>query len=123
MGTTMNDDGWVDALGAEELPEGGRRLLRLAGREIALFHVDAAYYALDDSCPHAGASLAGGRLEGKHIVCRAHGLRFELATGCMARVAGFGTPVHPVRVRDGRVEIRLPIERGATIPILSKETP
>ena len=115
----MTDDGWIDALGADELPEGGRRLLRLAGREIALFHVDATYYALDDSCPHAGASLAGGKLEGRQLVCRAHGLRFELATGCMARVAGFGTPVHPVRVRDGRVEIQLPIEHGAAISIHS----
>ena len=34
-----------------------------------------------DGCPHQGASLCGGKLEGEVIQCCAHGLRFNLNTG------------------------------------------
>ncbi len=96
---------WIDAAAVEQLPEGGRWLLRRAGREIALFHVQGELYAIDDSCPHAGASLATGAIDGGFVTCRAHGLRFELASGCMRGGAGLQVRTYPVRVRQGRIEI------------------
>ena len=33
-------------------------------KRIAVFNKDGSFYALDDTCPHAGASLAEGDLEG-----------------------------------------------------------
>jgi 3-phenylpropionate/trans-cinnamate dioxygenase ferredoxin subunit len=98
---------WVDAAGIEQLPEGGRRLLRPAGREIALFNVQGCLYAIDDSCPHAGGSLVIGPLDGTTVTCRAHGLRFDLASGCMRGGAGLRLRSYPVRIEQGRIEVDL----------------
>jgi nitrite reductase/ring-hydroxylating ferredoxin subunit len=87
---------------------GGRAMWHVEGRIIALFNVDGVIYAIDDSCPHAGSSLLGGYLNGRTVQCRSHGLRFDLATGCMPGVRGFGVRAYPIEVRDGRVHIELP---------------
>lgn len=69
---------------ADKVPAPGqRRVLYYENRILALFNVDGELYAVDDSCPHQGASLAGGRLDGRVIQCCAHGLRFDLTTGYM----------------------------------------
>jgi 3-phenylpropionate/trans-cinnamate dioxygenase ferredoxin subunit len=96
---------WVDVTAAEQLPEGGRWLARRGVCEVALFHVDGRLYAIDDSCPHAGASLAMAKLDGTTVTCRAHGLRFDLGSGCMRGGAGLQVRTYPVRVRDGRIEV------------------
>jgi 3-phenylpropionate/trans-cinnamate dioxygenase ferredoxin component len=96
---------WVDVAAVEQLREGGRWLMRRAGCEIALFHVQGQLYAIDDSCPHAGASLATSKLEGTTVTCRAHGLRFELGSGCMRGAAGLQVRTYPVRVQHGRIEV------------------
>jgi 3-phenylpropionate/trans-cinnamate dioxygenase ferredoxin subunit len=96
---------WIDAVGEELLPDGGRRLVRTAGREIALFRVQGQCYAIDDSCPHQGSSLVIGRVEGTTVTCRAHGLRFDLATCCMRPTTGLKVRSYPVRLKEGRVQI------------------
>lgn len=60
---------------------GQRALIETEGKSLALFNVAGQFHAIDDSCPHQGASLCGGRLEGEVIQCCAHGLRFDLRTG------------------------------------------
>lgn len=68
----------------DRIPARGQRsILRLEGKSIALFNVDDTLYAIDDSCPHAGGSLVVGKLDGRMVQCPAHGLKFDLATGCM----------------------------------------
>lgn len=98
---------WTDVLGEQDLGEGGRWFARRGGHEIALFRIDGAVHAIADSCPHAGASLAAGELDGTTIKCPAHGLRFDLATGCMRGAGGFALHTYPVRFHRGRVEVDL----------------
>ncbi len=97
---------WVDAAAADAIAEGGRWFARREGREIALFRVGGRVWAIDDSCPHAGASLAGGKLDGMTVTCRAHGLRFDLATGCQ-RGGALTARTYPVREEGGRVLVDL----------------
>jgi 3-phenylpropionate/trans-cinnamate dioxygenase ferredoxin subunit len=91
----------------EELGPGERKLVRAGDRDIALFNVDGTIYAVDDSCPHAGSSLAAGRLEGRTIRCRAHGLRFDLATGTMPGVPECSVATFPVTLADGAIVVEL----------------
>ncbi len=90
-----------------DLPPGTSKLVRVDKWEIALFNVDGDVYAIEDSCPHAGASLATGRLRGRTIHCRAHGLHFDLATGCMQGVEGVRASTFPVAIRDGAILVEL----------------
>jgi nitrite reductase/ring-hydroxylating ferredoxin subunit len=96
-------------LAQEKLPPPGTRaLLRIEGYCIALFHAEGALYAIEDSCPHQGASLAGGKLTGRSVQCTAHGLRFDLATGCLAGVPHVRATTYPIHIEAGKVFLQLP---------------
>ncbi len=94
------------AVPAEKVPAlGMRSLFEPEGSSLALFNVAGQLYAIDDSCPHQGASLCGGRLEGRVIQCCAHGLRFDLASGYMLNSNAVKVANYPVEVVDGQVFI------------------
>jgi len=67
---------------AHEVAPGQRKMVFVDGRGIALFHVGGTLRAIDDACPHNGASLLAGRIDGTVLRCPAHGLPFDLLTGC-----------------------------------------
>ena len=100
--------GFVTVALLEDLPPGTIRLVRVDMWEIALFNVDGDVYAIEDSCPHAGSSLATGRLKGRTIHCRSHGLHFDLATGCMPGVPGVRACTFRVVIHDGVIGVELP---------------
>jgi 3-phenylpropionate/trans-cinnamate dioxygenase ferredoxin subunit len=84
---------------------GGRALFEFEEKSLALFNVDGQLFAIDDSCPHQGASLWGGRLEGRVIQCCAHGLRFDLRSGCLLNSSQVKVATYPVDIVDGQAFI------------------
>ncbi|MDI9850239.1 Rieske 2Fe-2S domain-containing protein [Rhodoblastus sp. 17X3] len=92
---------------------GGRRVLK-NGLDLAVFRVDNAVYAIQDSCPHKGASLSNGVVQGKTVACRAHGLRFNLDCDQQG-----GPPTLPiqrfaVQVVDGIVMLECDTDTGCS---------
>ena len=68
----------------EKIPtSGARAFLKVDEKFLVLFNINEQFYAIDDSCPHQGASLFNGKLEGKSLQCCAHGLKFDLESGYM----------------------------------------
>jgi len=51
------------------------------GKEILVVNVDGNFYAMDDTCTHAGASLSEGTLEGAILTCGWHGAKFDCKAG------------------------------------------
>lgn len=99
---------------AGKLPQvGGRALFEVDGRSLALFNVEGRLYAVDDSCPHQGASLCGGRLDGRVIQCCAHGLRFDLRSGYLLNSTKLKVANYPVEVVDGQAFIVIVPEESA----------
>ncbi|MGF6904590.1 3-phenylpropionate/trans-cinnamate dioxygenase ferredoxin subunit [Paraburkholderia sp. GAS348] len=91
----------------DELAPGQRKLAFVDGRSIVLFNIDGTIHAIDNACPHNGASVASGQLEGCVLRCPAHGLRFDLRTGCMPGVGGLSLTTFPVRVVGGKLVVSL----------------
>lgn len=103
------------AVPADKLPEPGQRaLFEVGDYSLVLFNVDGQLYAIDDSCPHQGASLCGGRLEGRVIQCAAHGLRFNLATGYLLNSTALKIATYPVEVVEGQAFIVIVSEEFAS---------
>lgn len=99
---------WVRVPGAESLGEGeGRRFVLDDGFEVAIFRKDGQYAALDDTCPHQGASLGEGTLHEGRVICPWHGWMFDVTTGACFRVPGISVRVHPVRFAGGAVEVEI----------------
>lgn len=71
---------------------------------VALFRVGTSLVAIEDLCPHAGASLSFGSLDGSVLTCPGHGSQFDLTTGERVRgPADAGIRRYRVVEESGRV--------------------
>src|SRR5271154_6699598 len=96
---------FVEVAALEQIAPGGRLVVDVAGKSVALFNVEGQIYAIDDSCMHQGASLGAGNLRGKIVTCRAHGLKFDVTTGFVGGSPGFGVASHAVQVVGGKIAV------------------
>lgn len=80
----------------------------VGGSAIVLRRVDGTWYAVADSCSHAGCAFSeDAELHGTTIVCNCHGSEFDLRTGVVVRgPAEYDVRTYEVRERDGRLELR-----------------
>lgn len=100
--------GFVKVAKADEIAPGQGKMVEVNGKKIALFNVEGAFYAIDDTCTHRGGPLSDGVVDGKEVTCPWHGAKFDVTTGkvlgppAAAGVARFG-----VRVEGNDVEVEI----------------
>ena len=89
------------------IPEGTGRAFAVNGRMVAVFCEHGEYSAIDDHCPHMGASLGGGYVENGAVTCPWHAWRFRLADGVWADNprGRLGVGCYPVRVEGDEVQV------------------
>ncbi|MDP3879502.1 MAG: Rieske 2Fe-2S domain-containing protein [Dehalococcoidales bacterium] len=68
-----------------QLKDGAMIEARAGDREILLARVGKQYYAADNICPHMGARLALGTLQGTVVTCPRHRSKFDLKDGRIIR--------------------------------------
>jgi nitrite reductase (NADH) small subunit/3-phenylpropionate/trans-cinnamate dioxygenase ferredoxin subunit len=90
-----------------DLGEGDGLTVEVAGRLVAVFCSQGRYYAIDDVCPHMGASLAGGHVEGGVVTCPWHAWRFRLADGAWADYPKVKIGCYPVRVVGEEIQVEV----------------
>ncbi len=91
-----------------DLPEGGKTVVEVGDRLVALFHVGGKFWAIDDLCTHDGGPLAEGELDGYTIACPRHGAQFDIRTGrVLSMPATQDTPAHEVKVEGDDVLVRI----------------
>ncbi|MDE2573127.1 MAG: nitrite reductase small subunit NirD [bacterium] len=66
-----------------DLPVGEGMAITIGEREVALFHVEGGWFAIDNVCPHQGGPLSEGWVEGETVTCPWHAWCFEVKTGAM----------------------------------------
>ena len=87
---------FVEAGRKGELAEGMMKEVAADGRKILLARVGNTYYAIEGTCPHMGANLAEGKLEGNIVTCPRHGSQFDLSDGHVVRWTNFPGPISSV---------------------------
>ncbi len=91
-----------------DLPEEGALVaLEIDGEPVVLARRNGKLFAIDGICPHAGAMLGDGELDGDEVVCPYHGWGFHLETGICRQVPALCAPPHTVEEVDGGVVVRL----------------
>jgi nitrite reductase (NADH) small subunit/3-phenylpropionate/trans-cinnamate dioxygenase ferredoxin subunit len=93
-----------------EIPAGEGRAYLVENTLVAVFNVNGEYRAILDSCPHMGASLAQGYLEGDIVYCPWHAWRFCVCDGLWvdAPKSNLRAPTYEVQVADGEIRVRVP---------------
>jgi 5,5'-dehydrodivanillate O-demethylase len=75
---------WFPVAATSELEAGRVLPVRLLGEDLALFRTAAgAVGAVEARCPHRGASLAYGTVDGCGLRCAYHGWRFDASGACL----------------------------------------
>ena len=100
-------EGYQRVAALDEIPDGGCLAVEVGGRSLVLVRTGSAVHALENRCPHAGAPLSQGFVEGQTITCSWHGWTFDVATGLSADMDGLAVPAFDVRVDDGQVHVRV----------------
>jgi NAD(P)H-dependent nitrite reductase small subunit len=90
----------------EDVPPGRGATVELkSGKELALYHINGEFYAIENFCPHKGASLADGQLCGHAVRCDWHGWRFDVRTGACVNHPNSPVEIYEVRIEDGWIKI------------------
>ena len=55
------------------------------GKDIVIINIDGNYFAINDTCTHAGGSLSEGKVEGSIITCDWHGAQFDCKSGKLVK--------------------------------------
>jgi len=97
---------WVDVAPYGEFPAGSVRSVEVDGAQVAVFNLDGACYAIEDTCTHDGGVLTGGDVEGDVVICPRHGARFCIRTGKVLGPPAYeDVAVFAVRVEAGIVQV------------------
>ncbi len=87
---------------ADKLPEKGESgRVTLDEFDIALFNIDGEVRAIDNECPHQGASLADGWVEDGVVSCPWHCWQFDTESGQCISVEDNDVRAYPIRIEDG----------------------
>ena len=89
----------------EEFADGRRKTVQFAGREVAIFKIAEEFYAIENECPHQGAPLCEGHVDGEVVSCPWHGWQFDLCTGESVTVPGMDLQAYTVQIENGHVKI------------------
>ena len=122
---------------AQEIPEGGRKLVTVRGRPIAIFNLKGEYYGMLNKCPHQGGPMCEGLItglrqapqpgeyvftrKGEILRCPWHGWEFDIKTG-QSYVDPDKTRIrtYPVEVEAGAAVVNGPYV-AETIPVSVEE--
>ena len=96
-----------------DIPQGEGRAYPVNGRMVGVFHADGTYYAINDTCPHMGASLATGYVEEGAVTCPWHAWRFCVKEGTWLDNprANLKNDTYEVRIEGNDIQVRIPVPK------------
>jgi nitrite reductase/ring-hydroxylating ferredoxin subunit len=107
---------WTSLCELDELEENRGKYVEIGGFQIAVFLHAGAVYAMDNTCPHAGAPMAAGSVDAETgcAVCPRHNWAFRLETGELKDMPGVALTTYKTRrlEREGKptiIQADLPI--------------
>lgn len=90
-----------------DLPPGQVKTVWHQEREIAIYNVGGRFHAMDNTCPHRGAPLSEGRLEGTSVTCPWHGWTFDVTNGRLGSSPESCLNTYPVEAEGGKIYLLL----------------
>jgi nitrite reductase/ring-hydroxylating ferredoxin subunit len=91
---------WTSLCRLDELTEGQGRFVQIDGFQLGVYLVNGQVYAMDDYCPHAGASLSAGVVVDGCAVCPRHQWTFHVDSGQLRDAPGVAVRTYRTRLYD-----------------------
>ena len=81
---------------SSEVPRNEIRQFSAGGMEVLVINAGGEFHCLESKCPHAGAPLVKGKLNGGELECPWHDASFRIGDGSVVH----GPPKKPLQVFD-----------------------
>jgi nitrite reductase/ring-hydroxylating ferredoxin subunit len=98
---------WYDVCSLEEIPDGDVLMRREGGEALIVYRDGQQVTCMPNYCPHRGYTFDGASVQDGVLMCPHHGYEFRLDTGECVTFSDMPLDMYPVRIRDGRVEVKL----------------
>lgn len=99
---------WVEVARVGDLSPGYGRTVDAGELKLALFNDGDRYLAIDDACPHQGASLGEGLFHEGRVICPWHSWVFDVDTGRCPRDSHEPVGTYRTRCANGAIEVEIP---------------
>ncbi len=90
-----------------EVPNFGKKVVSISGREILLVNIKGTLFAVENECPHQGSPLGAAVVKDGYISCPRHGYRFNLTDGKCAEHPEFVLKTFPVQLNGDEILVDL----------------
>jgi len=71
---------------SEDLPNDSKKVISLEGSKILVCRSNNRLFAIDNSCPHRGASLSKSEIKDTKIICYMHNFEYDLISGKLLHI-------------------------------------
>lgn len=90
-----------------DLWDGEMRGYCIAGARVLLVRIGDSVCAYADRCPHLGARLSEGTLDGGVITCRAHQYQYDASSGSGVNPRALQLHPYPVTLAEGVITVEI----------------
>ncbi len=108
----MSTDTYTFVADVAAVPPGTTAAFQVSGRNILICHAKEEFFAVENQCSHALATLEDGKLRAYRLICPLHGAAFDIRDGTpKGKPATQPIKTYPVRVVDNHIEIKIENEQ------------
>src|SRR5215470_13871302 len=115
----------VTTIKSNEVADGGMKQVSAGGTDILLACVNGKYHAVGAYCPHYGAPLVDGALNGERVVCPLHHSCFNITTGDLEEPPALDSlPSYKLTLEHDQIIVHVPDENSdRRAPEMTKRDP
>ena len=96
---------FVRVASTADVKPGQAVVVEVNGKTLAVFNVDGAFHAIDNTCVHRGGPLGEGDVHGKVVACPWHGWQFDVTTGECVKNPSAKVEVYQVKVEGDEIKV------------------
>ena len=102
-----------------DIPEGEGRCFPVNGTMVAVYLHKGEYFAMNDFCPHMGASLSDSPVaDDGSVMCSWHAWCFSIKDGTWLdnRKSAIRSPTYPVQLDGSEIQVSVPLPEPPKTP-------
>jgi NAD(P)H-dependent nitrite reductase small subunit len=82
---------------------GTGKIVTVSDKKIALFNYGGKYFAMDNTCPHAGGPLGEGVVLNKTVTCTWHKYQYDITSGKCLTDSSLKVKTYTVKVEGDNI--------------------
>jgi nitrite reductase/ring-hydroxylating ferredoxin subunit len=99
--------GGIRVASVSEIPEGTGKTFQVRGKQIAVFHLEDGFHALENVCPECGSHLERSTVTETAVSCPYHGWEIDIVEGICPINPEHQRETYPVRVENDAVWVEV----------------